>query len=137
MRTYGGKTSHVLVRRMRCPHCGKLHTVLPSILTRFKHYTTTVIEDVLDEVVNETSPEVQDGPSYLTMRLWMKWFEMNLLRIEGYLHSVLSRYANRDIDGSLLLENKRKLGSGWLGSISRTIYNSGGFLPPYHAIRTH
>ena len=136
MRSAGGKTDHVIIRRMKCPECGRLHNVLPSNLAKYKHYTTTTIENVLDGITDEKSPEIQDGPSYLTMRLWLKWFEMNLSRIEGYLHSIALRFTEQDTDGSLLLMNWRELGEGWLDAILRFIYNSGGFLPAYHSLKS-
>ncbi len=50
MRSYGGKTSHIWLRRLRCKRCGRLHLELPDLLVPQKHYTAEVIENVVDEV---------------------------------------------------------------------------------------
>ncbi len=50
MRSYGGETSHIWLRRLCCKRCGRLHLELPDLLVPQKHYTAEVIENVVDEV---------------------------------------------------------------------------------------
>lgn len=68
MRRYGGKKCRVLIHRMYCPKCHKLHNELPAQLTPYKHYETSVIKEILDGVVDKDSEVVENGPSEVTMK---------------------------------------------------------------------
>lgn len=94
MRLYGGKKCRVLIHRMYCPKCHKLHNELPSQLTPLKHYATAIIEDVLDDVVNENSKEAESGPSETTMKRWRLWFQENTQRILGYIRTARHQAVN-------------------------------------------
>lgn len=132
MRTHGGKTHHVMVRRYYCSRCHHLHTQLPDVLLPYKHYCSETVQDVLDEIVDEQSPEDADGPSPMTMKEWRKWFQINVLRMEGLAKNALQGIVGSakeipESDGSLL-KYYRDHSDRWLSTIIRYIYNSGGFL---------
>lgn len=125
MRRYGGKKCRVLIHRMYCPKCHKLHNELPAQLTPFKHYETRVIEDVLDGVVEEDSKAAENGPSEITMKRWRSWFQKNTQRILGYIRTARQR-AGMSLSASEseepLLERLRKAGQGWGSVRSRPSY---------------
>lgn len=132
MRLHGGITQHVLVRRYYCCKCHHLHTQLPDVLTPFKHYCSEVIQDVLDEVVDESSPEDAEGPSPMTMKEWRLWFRNNVLRMEGFaktaLQNIVGSLEKIPGNGESLLSYYRDHTDRWLAIMLRYVYNSGGFL---------
>lgn len=132
-RLHGGEKSFIQIRRLRCTHCGRFHNELPDCLTPYKHYSTEVIEDVVDEVVGPDTTATEDYPCEATMHRWQAWIKRNVLYINGMLRSVgyrrLSFSEQLLKSGVSLLEKLQDAGFGWLASINRVIYNSGGFVP--------
>ena len=68
------------------------------------------------------------------MRRWLKWFTLNLARMEGYLRSI--GYSILGLGKELLfsrvslLETIRYKYQDWLEKTLRLVYNSGGSLTP-------
>ena len=144
MKRYNGDVSYVMIERRRCqnPACRKLHRCLPSQLTRFKHFLTEIIEETIDDIVKPEDPEAPDkyyieSPSPRTVAGWKEWIIHNTPYINGYLkaagHGILGfsiQFLKSRI--SLLDELRKTTEGGWLATIQRIIYNSGGSLEPYY-----
>lgn len=134
MKASGGISSWILIRRLKCGGCRKLHNELPDILTPYKHYASEIIEDVADGAVTADDLATEDYPCEATMERWKGWIDRNILRIDGMLKSVGYRLLDFSEQllksGISLLMELREAGAGWLGTVLRLIYNSGGFLPP-------
>ena len=134
MRSYGGKTYHLWLRRLICPECQRLHLELPDVLVPRKHYASEVIENVVDEVSTEEDESTEDYPCEDTMERWKSWLERSQVQIEGWLRSVGERLLELGAEllstGDHLLRRLRERGAGWLGVCIRVIYNTGGHLPP-------
>lgn len=137
MRQHGGVTHHVMVERYYCRKCHHLHTILPDFLVPYKHYSSEVIQDVLDEVVDEETPEDADGPSPLTMKEWKLWFKKNFLRMEALAKTAILNILGLEEEipeaGGSLLRYYREHNDRWLAVILRYVYNSGGFLVPFRS----
>lgn len=130
-RKEGGGVEHLLVRRLRCPKCRKLHVELPDCLVPHKHYDAEVISGVIDGIVTPDDLDSEDCPCAMTMRRWIRWFLENRSNIEGLLRQAFRRAASSlpvSADGSLL-DFIRDHTSSWLEAILRFIYNSGEVLP--------
>ena len=134
MRSYGGKTYHLWLRRLICPECQRLHLELPDVLVPRKHYASEVIENVVDEVSTEEDESTEDYPCEDTMERWKSWLERSQVQIEGWLRSVGERLLELGAEllstGDHLLRRLRERGAGWLGICMRAIYNTGGHLAP-------
>lgn len=130
-RKEGGHVEYLLVRRMFCAHCHRLHVELPDCLVPQKHYDAEVISGVIEGVVTADDLDSEDHPCAMTMRRWIKWFLDNRVNIEGLLRRAL-RFAGSH---SPINENHsfisffRKQTSYWLETILRIIYNSGEVIP--------
>ena len=85
MKSEGGAKQWLMIRRFRCCRCRKLHNELPDCLTAFKHYKTEVIAGVVDGIVTLDDLDSENYPCVSTMLLWLRWFQLNLERMEGYL----------------------------------------------------
>ena len=134
MRSYGGQTCHLMLRRLMCPECRRLHLELPDILIPQKHYASEVIENVVDEVSTEEDESTEDYPCGDTMERWKAWLVASLVQMEGWLRSVGERLLGLGAEllstGGSILQKLRERGAGWLGICMRVIYNSGGHLAP-------
>lgn len=134
MRIEGGEKRFIHIERMRCTNggCGRIHNALPDCLVPYKHYASEVIAGVLDGVVTPDDTEDEDYPCEATMLRWKHWLMANLLRIDGYLKSIVYQLLGSG-EGILhftvsLLETLRSSSACWLEAILRMIYNPGGFL---------
>lgn len=130
-RKEGGGVEHLLVRRLRCSKCRKLHVELPDCLVPHKHYDAEVISGVIEGIVTPDDLDSEDHPCAMTMRRWIRWFLENRPNIEGLLRHAFRRAAKSlpvSEDGSLL-DFIRDHTSSWLEAILRFIYNSGEVLP--------
>lgn len=134
MKLEGGSRQWLIIHRFKCCSCGRLHNELPDCLVPYKHYQTEIISGVLDGVCTQDDLECEDYPCADTMLLWLKWFSLNLQRIEGFLRRALYKVScimeGFSHDSTSLLETARKNTKRWLEQIIRTIYNSGGRLVP-------
>lgn len=132
-RTYGGETRYILIRRLHCPSCGRIHNELPDILAPHKHYGTEIVENVVDDVLTERDTLTEDYPCTATMRRWKDWIERNTSAMDGMLRSVGHRLLDFSEDlllsSSSLLHALRSNGGGWLATVLRMLYNSGGSVP--------
>ncbi len=73
-RKEGGHVEYLLVRRMFCAHCHRLHVELPNCLVPQKHYDAEVISGVIEGVVTADDLDSEDHPCAMTMRRRIKWF---------------------------------------------------------------
>ena len=131
LRKYGGDTLWVLLRRLICCNCGCLHTELPDCLAPNKHYEIEVIENVVDEIIDEDTMEV-DYPCCATMTRWKDWVSKEKKNIDGHMKSIGFRVLGLGVEllssTDSILELLQDEGEGWLSIVIRTIYNSGNFL---------
>lgn len=132
----GGAREHLCIRRFRCTACERYHIELPDVLIPHKHYEAEVISGVLDGIITPEDQDSEDYPCASTMLYWLRWFQMNLANIEGYLrnagYSVLGLQEEILFCGQSLLEAIRNKYHDWLEKTIRIIYNFGGFLPAFY-----
>ena len=132
-RTYNGETSWLIVRRLKCPSCRRLHTELPDTVTPYKHYSTEIIENVVDEVSTPEDLTTEDYPCERTMKRWIGWIFGSRIQIDSQLKFIGSRLPGFGkellFSTESLFDALRRRGSGWLCVIHRALYNSGGRIP--------
>ena len=132
----GGTHDYLCIRRFRCSACESYHNELPDVLLPYKHYEAEVISGVLDGIVTPEDQDSEDYPSVNTMLCWLRWFQLNLANIEGFLrnagYSFLGLGEAFLFSDQSLLKAVRKKYPDWLEKTIRIIYNSGGFLPAFY-----
>ncbi len=132
MKLEGGEKSVLIIRRLRCPNCRRLHNELPDCVTPYKHYAAETISGVLDGIVTPDDDDAEDYPCEQTMRRWILWLKENHDNIEGSLrragHTILGLGERILSSPGSLLEAIRTRYQNWLEIILRVIYNSGGNL---------
>lgn len=133
----GGIKEWYLINRLKCTNekCGRLHNELPDFFSPYKHYGSELIEDVVDEVITSDDRETEMYPCEDTMKNWKRWIAGNIHNINGQIKSTVYRLMDLKIEflkssGSLLKELRRRISPGWLATVNRLIYNTGGRMIP-------
>lgn len=71
-------TKKVIIRRLKCKHCGSLHRELPCFLLPYKQYETEVILGVIEGVISSSILGFEDYPCEMTMIRWIAHSEQIL-----------------------------------------------------------
>ena len=117
----------LIIRRLRCSNCDRIHHELPDILIPYKRYGSTSIESVLSE---DTALTVAADES--SIRHWRSWFQERYDYLQGCLLSIAIRNGQDTAEGLYSLP-KSKLqkvwqyvgdAPGWLARLVRPIVNS-------------
>lgn len=70
VRTRGGLTKRVRIRRFVCGKCGRVHRALPSYILPFKHYESEIIDGVINGYITCETLGYEDNPCEATMARW-------------------------------------------------------------------
>lgn len=71
VRTKGGMTKRVEIRRLKCSRCGILHRELPEFIFPYKQYEAEVIVGVLEGLITSDTLGFEDYPCEMTMYRWL------------------------------------------------------------------
>lgn len=71
VRTKGGITRRVDVRRLRCSKCRALHRELPRFIFPYKHYEAELIIGVIEGLITSDTLGYEDYPCSMTMVNWI------------------------------------------------------------------
>lgn len=89
-----GEKVVLVIRRLRCSHCSKVHHELPDILTPYKRYGSENIEAV---VGSESELTVAADESTITR--WKQWFKEISNYLASTLVSIAIRYRIQSVEG--------------------------------------
>ncbi|KPV43866.1 DUF6431 domain-containing protein [Alicyclobacillus ferrooxydans] len=119
-----GSKAKIIIRRLRCLDCRKIHHELPNFLVPYRRHEAQVIEDA---VMDKAAPA---GVEESTIRRWRQWFEVFAPYAAGCLESIAHRFQWTVESASALPQTAlhrigRIVGSerGWLERIVRPIAN--------------
>lgn len=126
-----GDTIVLVIRRLRCECCGRVHHELPDILVPYKRYVSGSIEAV---VTNEKPMTVAADES--TLRRWRNWFFGKVQHFAGCLTSIAIRYGRLSAEGesvlpqSMLTRIWHFVGNapGWLARVVRPVVNTNNWI---------
>ena len=126
----------LIIRRMKCDSCSRIHHELPDCIVPYKQYSSAVIEALLslkgDDIKEATFP----GESSSMYRI-ISWFSLLRLYFEGVLNSLKLQWKDdleiqKDL-ASLLPLVATSLPAGWLKMLVRYAVNSGFWLQTHFA----
>ena len=98
-----GEKVNLIIRRLRCIECNRIHHELPDMLVPYKLHVSESIEAV---VSNDSELSVISDES--TLNRWRKWFNEKVDYFQGCLESITIRYGDAP---------------GWLARVVRPIAN--------------
>ena len=119
-----GSQKKLIIRRMRCDSCERIHHELPDILVPFKRYGSETIESVLTSPAdNGVFPCETSTASRLCI-----WFSLLRHYFEGCLRSLMFIYCHAPSLiaelNSLIPLDPHALSNGWLKRLVRSVVNS-------------
>ncbi len=122
-----GGRSKLIIRRLRCESCFKIHHELPDLLVPYKRYDAESIEGVLNE-----PPRTDIAVDESTLLRWKHWFRTWVVYAQGCLQSISIRYnlaveTSSDRPQSALLQLLGQFvgtADGWMSRTVQPIANS-------------
>ena len=119
-----GNKVKIVIRRLRCQNCRKIHHELPNFLVPYRRHEAQVIEDA---VVDKADPACVEES---TIRRWRQWFNAFAPYAAGCLESMAHRFhwtveSSSAHSQTALHRIGRIVGHerGWLARIVRPLVN--------------
>jgi len=121
-----GKRDKLMIRRLYCEQCQRIHHELPDILVPYRRYDAESIEGVVSEPARK---DVAADES--TLFRWRSWFHVWAWHAVGCLHSISLQF-NLPVESSSKLPRSafQSLGryvgdgTGWLSRVVHPIVNN-------------
>ena len=122
----GEETRILIIRRLRCKDCSKIHHELPDCLVPYKRYASLSIEQVLSEVRPDLAADE------VTLYRLKKWFHGLLPYLMGGLRSIAIRLGQKEVKEQSVPSQSvhQRIGHyvgnepGWLARIVRCLVNA-------------
>lgn len=111
-----GEKITLIIRRLRCRKCQRVHHELPDILVPYKRYESSCIENVLIGLDNTIPVEES------TIYRWKKWFNNLIIKILLYLLSIsdITELRNKVFNDSSIISFHKSY-HRWLAILVRQI----------------
>ena len=88
-----GERIALIIRRLRCVKCQRIHHELPDMLVPYKRHIADSIESVIADD-NELSVTADES----TLKRWRNWFNEKADYFQGCLKSVAIRYGPESVE---------------------------------------
>lgn len=72
VRTRGGVSWRIKVKRFKCVDCNRLRRVLPDAIFPYKHYEAEIIKGVINGDITPDTLGFEDYPCEMTMLRWTR-----------------------------------------------------------------
>lgn len=116
-----GEKLILVIRRLRCSNCGRIHHELPDNIVPYKRYSSKSIETILDGAEDTVSCEES------TIHRIRKWFINFSGYLAGCLDAIAARWGSKVITDqqSSISRIKAYVGyeAGWLNRVVRPLVN--------------
>nr|WP_175578001.1 DUF6431 domain-containing protein [Brevibacillus massiliensis] len=83
-----GQRRLLVIRRLRCSQCRKIHHELPDCIIPYKRYESECIEHVVSKSQEPSVAGAEDA----TLRRWKRWFREQAVYLLGCLASIAIRF---------------------------------------------
>lgn len=70
VRTKGGVSDHINIRRLRCSDCGRVHREIPEFIFPYKQYEAELIKGVIEGLITSETLGYEDYPCEMTIIRW-------------------------------------------------------------------
>lgn len=121
-----GEKTWVIIRRLRCTSCRRIHHELPDIVVPYRRHQATSIEDVVGDEQGAVSVAADES----TLGRWRRWFEAWVPYATGALESIRRRLKLPLETASTSPESALQIlgrfvgeGPGWLARVVRSLAN--------------
>jgi len=122
-----GEGRLLVIRRLRCRGCRKIHHELPDCIVPYKRYESACVEAVVAEPEAPSAIAVDDA----TLRRWRHWFRQQSAYLLGALRSIALRFHQDPAEEPSVPSQSahQRIGQlvghapGWLGRMVRPVVN--------------
>jgi hypothetical protein len=122
-----GERVVLVIRRLKCVGCGRVHHELPDILVPYKRYNSESIEAVITG-----DSELTVAADESTISRWREWFFSLASYFAGCLISIAARYVKNAVEDTPGLPRSPLQmiwyyvgdGAGWLARVVRPVVNT-------------
>jgi len=122
-----GERKVLVIRRLKCKGCERVHHELPDILVPYKRHSSESIEAVITG-----DSELTVAADESTIRRWKEWFFSLADYFAGCLISIAARYVKNTVEDTPGLPRSplQRIwhhvgdGTGWLARVVRPVVNS-------------
>lgn len=123
-----GEVRLLVIRRLRCSQCQKIHHELPDCVVPYKRYDSACIEQVVSEAETLSTVAADNA----TLWRWRNWFQAQYTYLLGCLASIAIRFHQNPVEKSSVSSQSAHhcighyVGDapGWLARMVRPIVNS-------------
>ena len=124
LRETDGSQSTLIVRRLRCGHCCRIHHELPDAVVPYKRYCSETVEEILSGKDSSTYPcENSTAARLRTWFLLLREYCESALTAIMHLHKQ-DRQLEEDLSALIPLD-PAALPSGWLKKVVRALVGAG------------
>lgn len=122
-----GEVTVLVLRRLRCTGCRKIHHELPDCLVPYKRYESACVEDVVSKEAEGAVVAADDS----TLYRWRNWLKEQVAYWHGALSSIAARLHQEPVEVSSTpsLSAHHRVGQivgdapGWLARVVRPLAN--------------
>jgi hypothetical protein len=127
-----GEARILMIRRLRCSGCLKVHHELPDCIVPYKRYEAECIEQVVTESESLLTVAVDDSTVYR----WKRWFAVMSAYLLDTLNAIANRYPEIPVESPSALSQSahQKNGRvstdppGWLARVVRPVVNMSNWI---------
>lgn len=127
LRESDGNSMTLIVRRLKCLHCHRIHHELPDMIIPYKRHCADTVEEILSGTDKQTYP--CETSTALRLKIWFsllrEYFERSLTAIK---HLYKQDEQLQQELSSLISLCPASLATGWLKRLVRILVNSGFWL---------
>ncbi len=119
-----GSKNTLIIRRLKCQHCTRIHHELPDILVPYKRYNSECIETVISRDEPNTVPADES-----TLLRWRKWFSDISFHFLGCLQSISIQFYGYSKVAPTCQSVLHRIwhyvehSCGWMARVVRTVTN--------------
>jgi hypothetical protein len=115
-----GEHKYIIIRRLRCKNCRRIHHELTSFLVPYKLHCSETIEQVIDAVNCITL--LSTPAEYSTIYRIRRWFRKYKAYFQAAIHSNRAKFPIKGQDPQPSIEAIRQ-GPGWLSRLVQEVAN--------------
>ena len=123
---YEGSKKTLMIRRLYCKECNRIHHELPDIIVPYKRYTAEAIEKMLSCSCSDTEDYCCETSTIVRLKAWFfalrDYFQNALVSLRAVYN--YDTAICKKVSEIIPLQNYDQLSTGWLKTLVRLLVNT-------------